>query len=61
VAAFAVGGRLIAQDLNGVRSRVDDSAVVVAKELKLDTSPANLADPEIRRQIARKLTVAVID
>ena len=61
VAAFAVGGRLIAQDQNGVRSRVDESAVLVAKELKLDTSPANLADPEVRRQIGRKLAVAVID
>jgi ethanolamine utilization protein EutA len=61
VAAFAVGGRLIAQDQDGVWSRVDDSALAVAQELRLDTSPAKLADPEVRRQLARRLAVVVVD
>ncbi len=44
VAAFAVGGRLIAQDADGRWTRVDDSARMVAEELGLKTDPANLAD-----------------
>src|SRR5712672_3193637 len=44
VAAFAVGGRLLATDERGARTRVDDSARLVARELGLATDPATLAD-----------------
>ena len=60
VSAFAVGGRLLAQT-NGAWTRVDDSARTVARELGLATSPESLADPQIRRQIARRLAVVAAD
>lgn len=61
VAAFAVGGRLLAQDADGVWSRVDDSAALVAKELDLDTSPQSLADPAVRQAITRRLAELAVD
>ena len=48
VAAFAVGGRLIAQDADGAWTRVDHSAQLVAKELGLPTTPERLADDAVR-------------
>lgn len=61
VAAFAVGGRLLAQDESGRWTRVDDSAALVAKELDIDTTPDRLADPEVRRRITRRLAELAVD
>ena len=61
VAAFAVGGRCIAADASGAYTRVDDSAVAVAKELGLDTSPASLAKPEVRQRVAVRLAKIAAD
>jgi ethanolamine utilization protein EutA len=61
VAAFAVGGRLIAADDTGAWTRVDDSARLVADELGLGTDPKTLADREARRAIARRLARVAVD
>jgi ethanolamine utilization protein EutA len=61
VSAFAVGGRLIARDDGGAWTRVDESAALVAAELGLETSPASLADPAVRKQIAERLADAAAD
>ncbi|KAA0698096.1 reactivating factor for ethanolamine ammonia lyase [Neorhizobium sp. P12A] len=61
VAAFAVGGRLVAQDKNGVWTRVDDSARMVAEELGISIDPGTLADPSARRAIARRLAAVAVD
>ena len=61
VCAFAVGGRLLATDESGSWTRVDDSAVLVAKELGLATDPASLAKPEVRERIASRLADVAID
>ncbi|MGB3483564.1 MAG: ethanolamine ammonia-lyase reactivating factor EutA [Mycobacterium sp.] len=61
VAAFAVGGRLLAQDSTGLWTRVDDSAVVVAEELGIATTPESLSRPETRATIARRLAELVVD
>src|SRR5262249_46811061 len=55
VAAFAVGGRLIAQDREGAWTRVDQSARLVASELGIPTTPERLADEGVRRAIAGRL------
>jgi ethanolamine utilization protein EutA len=61
VAAFAVGGRLLATDEGGVWTRVDDSARLVAQELGLATDPATLADIAVRRKIAHRLATIAAD
>lgn len=61
VAAFAVGGRLIAQDSDGAWTRVDEAAGRVAAELGLQTSPAQLADPAVRGLLAGRLAGIVAD
>ena len=61
VAAFAVGGRLIAQDKHGVWSRLDDSARIVAEELAIGTDPEAMADPANRAAIARRLAALAVD
>ena len=61
VAAFAVGGRLLAQDAAGAWSRIDDSAKLVAKELGIDATPANFADLAVRTAIAARLAMIVVD
>jgi ethanolamine utilization protein EutA len=61
VAAFAVGGRLLAADGGGAWTRVDDSARLVAKELGLGVDPATLADPAVRQQIAHRLAAVAAD
>src|SRR5215469_4675547 len=60
-AAFAVGGRLVATDGAGKWTRVDDSAQLVAKELGLGTAPQQLADPETRDALARRLAAVAAD
>jgi ethanolamine utilization protein EutA len=61
VAAFAVGGRLIAQDVGGAWTRVDEAAGLVAAELGLETGPERLADPAVRYRIAERLADIVTD
>jgi ethanolamine utilization protein EutA len=61
VAAFAVGGRLIAQDAASAWTRVDQSAQLVARELGIDTSPEQLADEGSRRAIAKRLATLAVD
>lgn len=61
VAAFAVGGRLVATDADGQWTRVDDSARLVAEELGLATDPQSLADVAIRRAIATRLAELAVD
>src|SRR5262245_48197195 len=53
VAAFAVGGRLIAADEGGDFTRVDDSARLVADALGIGTDTGTLANPAARHAIAR--------
>ncbi len=61
VAAFAVGGRLIAQESSGDWTRVDESAQLVAKHLGLTTTPERLADVDGRQTIAKRLATLVVD
>jgi ethanolamine utilization protein EutA (predicted chaperonin) len=61
LAAFAVGGRLIATDHSGAWTRVDDSARMVAEELGLSTSPESLADADVRQLIAHRLATIAAD
>jgi ethanolamine utilization protein EutA len=61
VAAFAVGGRLIAADESGAWTRVDDSARLIAQELGLTPDPATLADPAARRAVAQRLAKIAAD
>ena len=61
VSAFAVGGRCIATDANGAYTRVDESAVAVARELGIETSPQVLADPAVRRRVAARLAGIATD
>jgi len=61
VAAFAVGGRLLARDAAGAWTRCDDAARLVAGQLGIDTSPANLRRPAVRLAIARRLAQVAVD
>ncbi|WP_306395616.1 ethanolamine ammonia-lyase reactivating factor EutA [Telluria beijingensis] len=61
VAAFAVGGRLLARDAHGAWTRCDDAARLVAGQLGLDVAPSNLARPAVRREIARRMAQVVGD
>ena len=61
VSAFAVGGRLLATDETGNWTRVDESARMAADDLGLKTDAKTLADPEVRRQIARRLATVAVD
>ena len=61
VAAFAVGGRLLATDRSGRWTRVEDSAARVAAELGLGTAPSELADPAVRSAIAGRLADVLTD
>jgi ethanolamine utilization protein EutA len=61
VAAFAVGGRLIARDAAGRWTRVDESAKLACAELGIETSHDALDDPAARRRIAGRLADLVAD
>ena len=61
LAAFAVGGRLIAADARGGWTRIDDAARRVADDLALQLSPTTLADETIRRRIAQRLAAVAAD
>ena len=61
VAAFAVGGRLLAKDADGAWTRIDDSARRVAKDLGLDASPRTFADAAAREAVCERLAALVVD
>jgi ethanolamine utilization protein EutA len=59
--AFAVGGRLIAQDSTGAWTRFDDSVQLIAKEQGWPTDPASLADEGLRSKYAHRLAQVLAD
>lgn len=61
VAAFAVGGRLLAKDKDERWSRIDESAQIVGKSLGIEMTPETLIDEGLRIQIARRLATLVVD
>jgi len=61
LAAFTVGGRLIATDPRGDWTRIDDAARLVADEVALQISPQTLADPTVRKRIVQRLAAAAAD
>jgi ethanolamine utilization protein EutA len=61
LAAFAVGGRLVAMDRAGAWTRIDQSAQLVADDLGIALSAKMLADPEARRKIAQRLAAVAAD
>jgi ethanolamine utilization protein EutA len=61
LAAFAVGGRLVATDANGGWTRIDHSAQLVAEDLGLTLSPSVLADAAVRQRLARRLAAVATD
>jgi ethanolamine utilization protein EutA len=61
VAAFAVGGRLLAKDKAGEWTRIDAAAQLTAKDLNLAANPQTFADPESRRLLARRLASVAAD
>jgi ethanolamine utilization protein EutA len=61
LAAFAVGGRLIATDTHGDWTRIDHAARLVGDDLSLQLSPTTLADETIRRRIVQRLAAAAAD
>jgi ethanolamine utilization protein EutA (predicted chaperonin) len=61
LAAFAVGGRLVAKDAHGTWSRIDHAAYLVADDLALPLSPRALADESIRTRIVQRLAAAAAD
>jgi ethanolamine utilization protein EutA len=61
VAAFAVGGRLVARDDKGAWSRIDDSAQLVARALGIAATPERMADESVRRAIAARLAMLAVD
>ncbi len=61
VGAFAVGGRLLAQDASGAWTRIDDPARLVVQDLGLGVGPASMANLEARRRIANRMAEIAMD
>src|SRR5215831_1850783 len=61
VAAFAVGGRLLAADESGTWTRIDDSARLVAQKLALAPNPATFGDEPARKRVAQRLAAIAAD
>ena len=61
LAAFAVGGRLVAMDTRGDWTRIDHAARLAADDLSLRLSPAALADATVRQRIVQRLVAAAAD
>src|SRR6202166_2028498 len=61
VSAFAVGGRLLAQDASGGWTRIDDPARLVSRDLGLEADPASIASLEARRRIAHRMAEIAMD
>jgi ethanolamine utilization protein EutA len=61
VAAFAVGGRLLAQDKSGAWTRIDDSIYLAAKDLNIAPTSTEFANLATRQAIAKRLAAIVAD
>ena len=61
VAAFAVGGRLLARDATGAWARIDASAHRLAKHLAIEASPESFANEAVRAAMARRMATVVVD
>lgn len=61
VAAFAVGGRLLATDATGAWTRIDASARLAAADLGFEASPQSLAKADRRAALAKRLAGIVVD
>ena len=61
VAAFAVGGRLLARDGTGAWARIDASAYRVAQHLAIEATPIAFSDLALRTAVARRLATVVVD
>ncbi len=61
LAAFAVGGRLLATDAHGAWTRIDDSARLVAKNLGIEPTPRAFADAAVRQKIVQRLAAIAAD
>ncbi len=61
VAAFAVGGRILATGADGRWTYVTDAARILARELELSATPKTFADAANRRRIAERLARVVLD
>ena len=59
--AFAVGGRLIAQDDAGAWTRIDQSARLVADDLGIEASPQTFADQSVRGRVVQRLATVAAD
>ncbi len=61
VAAFAVGGRLLATDAYGAWTRIDDSARLVAEELGISADMRSMGELKNRKAIATRLATLAVD
>ncbi len=61
VAAFAVGGRLLAKDQQGKWSRIDESARIVAEALGIEIARSELSDETARQAITKRLAALAVD
>ena len=61
VAAFAVGGRLLATDATGAWTRIDASAQLAAADLGFEATPDTVAHADKRAALARRLAGIVVD
>lgn len=61
VAAFAVGGRLVARDRDGSWTRIDEPARLIAADLGIEPCPAALASDENRLALANRMATLVVD
>lgn len=61
VAAFAVGGRVLAQGSDGAWTRIDESARLAARDLGIEASPQVFADERTRAALAERLAQVVVD
>ena len=61
VCAVAVGGRLLAQDSQGLWTRMDDSARLAAIDLGLEPTLQTVQDPSRRQSIVHRLAQVLVD
>ena len=61
VAAFAVGGRLLASDAYGAWTRIDDSARLVAQELGIAADMRGMGELKNRKAVATRLATLAVD
>src|SRR5262245_40392593 len=61
LSAFAVGGRLLAQDANRRWTRIDEPARVVAESLHLPANSKTITNPWLRHAIVARLAGIAVD